>query len=375
MLKINIERKVFLKGLQVVEQAIEDNKIRPVISGIYLEAKDNKIVMKGTDLERTINIIVDGEIEEEGVIVFSHKMIEEYLKEVATQRIKLIEEEGKIIVETSESTSEFSIYDAVEYPEIKGLEGGTEFYIEKDIFANLLEKTKVAAATSSDNLAVNCVRIEIEEQKLKMIASDTYRMVYCESNLNTEETSEKVIKVSVPLKTVDNLLKIIKMVEGDVLNLRYEGSQIFIRIGEVSILSRTIDLAFPDYNSILKNSTYNKKVLTNTKELNSILRRVLIFVRNNKEAKNSGVFSFIGNKLLIKGISDKAKVNEKIDTLKEGDDLKISLNVKYLLDYISRVDKENIELHLFNSNSAVLMQGEDEEKFIYLTMPLALREE
>ncbi len=114
MLKINIERKVFLKGLQVVEQAIEDNKIRPVISGIYLEAKDNKIVMKGTDLERTINIIVDGEIEEEGVIVFSHKMIEEYLKEVATQRIKLIEEEGKIIVETSESTSEFSIYDAVE---------------------------------------------------------------------------------------------------------------------------------------------------------------------------------------------------------------------------------------------------------------------
>ncbi len=208
-----------------------------------------------------------------------------------------------------------------------------------------------------------------------MIASDTYRMVYCESNLNTEETSEKVIKVSVPLKTVDNLLKIIKMVEGDVLNLRYEGSQIFIRIGEVSILSRTIDLAFPDYNSILKNSTYNKKVLTNTKELNSILRRVLIFVRNNKEAKNSGVFSFIGNKLLIKGISDKAKVNEKIDTLKEGDDLKISLNVKYLLDYISRVDKENIELHLFNSNSAVLMQGEDEEKFIYLTMPLALREE
>ncbi|OQY10445.1 MAG: DNA polymerase III subunit beta [Fusobacteriia bacterium 4572_132] len=375
MLKITIERKVLLKGLQVVEQAIEDNKIRPVISGIYLEAKNNKIMMKGTDLERTITIVVEGDIEEEGVIVFSHKLIEEYLKEISTQTIKLIEEEGKISIETSDSVSEFSIYNASEYPEIKGLDTGTEFYIDKEIFAKLLEKTKVAASISSDNLAVNCVRVEIEEKILKMIASDTYRMIYCENVLNQEETSEKSIKVSIPLKTVESLLKIIKIVEGDVLNLRYEGSQIFIQIGEISMLSRTIDLAFPDYEKILKNSTYNKKVLANNKELNSILRRVLIFVRNNREAKNSGIFNFVGNKLLIKGVSDKAKVNEKIDTLKEGEDLKISLNVKYLLDFISKVEKENIELHFFNSNSAVLMHGEEEEKFIYLTMPLALREE
>lgn len=375
MLRIRVNRNKFLKSLQIVQKAISDNKIRPVISGVYIEAKGNRIFMRGTDLELTINSFIEGEILEDGEIVFSYQLVEEYLKEIKEDDIVITEQEGKILIETNHSSSEFSIYESTEYPMIKNLEEGTEYYISKDIFLNGLEKTRVAAANSPENLAVNCIRLELENKQMKMIASDTYRMIYFQEDLEGEDIPETVVKVSVPLKTVDSLIKVLKITEGESINLRQEGSQIFFTLGEISILSRVIDLAFPDYNSILSNTDYDKKVLSRTDDFISVLKRVLVFVKNNTEAKNSGIFTFSANKLVLRGISEYAKVKEELDTLKEGDDLKISLNVKFLLDFLNHLETDNVELNMLSSGSPVLLKGEGSDKFVYLTMPLALREE
>jgi DNA polymerase III subunit beta len=375
MLKIRVERTLFLKAVQIVEKAVSENKIRPVISGIYMEAKGKMIFLRGTDLELTINSLVDGEIEEEGSVVFTYQLVAEYLKEIKDEMITMRVEEGKMIIESKNSFSEFVIYDEQDYPTIKGIEDGIEFYLGKTIFLNLMEKARVASAPTPENLAVNCVRVEIEEKKIKMIASDTYRMMYCEDELLGENSTDKVMKISIPIKTVDSIIKILKGIDGETLNLRYEGNQIFLRIGEISILSRLIDLPFPDYKNILNNTNYSKAVLLNNKDLTAVLKRVLIFVRSNSEAKNSAIFNFIGNKLYIKGVSENAKINEEADTLKDGEDLKISLNVKFLLDYAQIVDEDNLSIKMSSASGAVFLKGEKGNNTVYLTMPLALREE
>ncbi len=375
MLKIKVERTIFLKAVQIVEKAVSENKIRPVISGIYMEAKGKMIFLRGTDLELTINSLVDGEIEEEGSVVFAYQLVAEYLKEIKDDIITMRVEDGKMVIESKNSFSEFVIYDAEDYPTIKGIEEGIEFYLGKASFVNLMEKARIAAAPTPENLAVNCVRVEIEDKKIKMIASDTYRMMYCEEELASESTTDKTMKISVPLKTVDSIIKILKGIDGEMVNLRYEGNQIFLRIGEVSILSRVIDLPFPDYKNILNNTNYTKTILLNNKDLYAVLKRVLIFVRSNSEAKNSAIFNFIGNKLYIKGVSENAKINEETDTLKDGEDLKISLNVKFLLDYAQIIEEDNLSIKMSSSSGAVFLKGEKFDNTVYLTMPLALREE
>lgn len=375
MLKIKIDRVTFLKAIQIVEKAVRENKIRPVISGIELEAKGKLITLKGTDLELTIKTIVEGTVIEEGKTVFSYELVQEYLKEVYDEEIVIEEREGKLIISTSISISEFQIYDAEEYPIIRELESGKEIFINKDLFVELLEKTKVSASQTSDNLAVNCVRTEIKDRVLKVISSDTYRMAYCEAGLGENAGYDTQIKVSIPLKTIESMVKILKTIDGNMINLRYEGTQIFFRVAEVSILSRVIDLEFPDYESILTTISYDKKVILNTKDFISVLKRVLVFVKNNVEGKNSAIFSFKDNKLIIRGISKSAKIKEEVETIKTGDDINISLNVKFLLDYLQNLETDNVVLNLTDSSKAVLLKGEGKEDFIYFTMPLALSEE
>lgn len=374
MLNVKVDRKELLRAIQVVENAVTENKIREVLSGIYIEAVENKIILKGTDLELSINTEISGEITSEGKIVIKHKLIEEFLKQILDEKIELIEEQGKLVIKTDSTNTEFSLYDAENFPAQTKIELGVEYTFNKNKLLSYIENVKISASTDPENLAVNCIRFEIEENKLKLVSSDTYRLTYIEEELDENEKNKEGLSVSIPLKTIDGLIKIMRLIDEENIIFKSDGTKVFFKFSNVEILTRVIELQFPDYKSILKNAQHDKKVLLNTKDFLSVLKRTLIFVRDNKDAKNGGIFNFENNKLILTGINENAKIKEELATIQEGENLKISLNVKFLVDYISILDGKVTELKLMNSKSSVLLKDEESDKSLYFTMPLALRE-
>jgi DNA polymerase III, beta subunit len=374
MLNVKVDRKELLRAIQVVENAVTENKIREVLSGIYIEAVENKIILKGTDLELSINTEISGEITSEGKIVIKHKLIEEFLKQILDEKIELIEEQGKLVIKTDSTNTEFSLYDAENFPAQTKIELGVEYTFNKNKLLSYIENVKISASTDPENLAVNCIRFEIEENKLKLVSSDTYRLTYIEEELDENEKNKEGLSVSIPLKTIDGLIKIMRLIDEENIIFKSDGTKVFFKFSNVEILTRVIELQFPDYKSILKNAQHDKKVLLNTKDFLSVLKRTLIFVRDNKDAKNGGIFNFENNKLILTGINENAKIKEELATIQEGENLKISLNVKFLVDYISILDGKVTELKLMNSKSSVLVKDEESDKSLYFTMPLALRE-
>ena len=374
MLHIIVDRKSLLKAITIVENAVTENKIREVLSGIYIETNEGKAILRGTDLELSINTEISAQVEDEGKIVIKHKLIEEFLKQISDEKITLIEENGKLVIQASSTNTEFSLYDAGNFPVQSKLENGVEYVFEKEKLLNNIENVKISASPNPENLAVNCIRLEIEEDKLKLVSSDTYRLTYIEEDLDETQQGKENLSLSIPLKTIDGLIKIMKLIDEENITVKSDGSKVFFQFSNVEILTRTIDLQFPDYKSILNNSQHNKKILLNTKDFLSVLRRTAIFVRDNKEAKNGGIFNLANNKLLLIGTSENAQIKEEIVTIQEGADLKISLNVRFLLDYISTIEGKVTVLELLNNKSSVIVRDEDNDKSLYFTMPLALRE-
>lgn len=374
MLHIIVDRKSLLRAMTIVENAVTENKIREVLSGIYIETNEGKAILRGTDLELSINTEIEAQVEEDGKIVIKHKLIEEFLKQISDDKITLIEEKGKLIIQASSTNTEFSLYDVENFPVQSRLENGVEYVFEKGKLLNNIENVKISASSNPENLAVNCIRVEIEENKLKLVSSDTYRLTYIEEDLEDSQRNKENLSLSIPLKTIDGLIKIMKLIDEENIVVKSDGSKVFFKLSNVEILTRTIDLQFPDYKSILNNSQHNKKILLNTKDFLSVLRRTAIFVRDNKESKNGGIFNFSNNKLLLTGTSENAQIKEEIVTIQEGEDLRISLNVKFLLDFISTIKGKVTVLELLNNKSSVIVKDEDNDKSLYFTMPLALRE-
>ena len=374
MLNIRVNRNKFLKGIRLVSKAISDNKIRPVISGVYLEAKNDVITLKGTDMDLTISNFMFGAIESEGEIVFSPQLVDEYLKEIGDEEIQIVEINGTLLIETENSTSEFTLFESSEYPFIEIKVEGQTYEIGREFLLESLEKVKFAANISTDSVANNCVRIELYDGKIQMAATDSFRLVYLEERL--EDAYNGDTRISLPLNSVEALINTLKSVGDEFVKLNFKGNQISFEIEKINLLSRVIDLPYPDFKNLVSNGVFNKTITIDTEEFINVLKRVFVFVKNNSDSKGGAIFYLEGEKFLIEGISESGKIKEDIILKKDGEDLKIQLNVKYLLDFLQNLDKnKKTIIKLSNSRGTVLLKNEEVENYLYITMPLALRDE
>lgn len=376
-MKIQIERIEFLKRLKVVEKTITENKIKPIISCAYIETRGDNLFFCGTNLETTITTEMKcKEVIESGKIVFQHQLVEEYLKELKDEFVVFSEIDGNLVIESSDSSSEFSLMNVEDFPKILVDEDFSQkeeiFKINSIELAEILEKVKYAASSSSDNLSINCVRMENENKKLKFITTDTYRLVYLEKEI--EKINEN-IDVSIPLNTVEALTKLLRSIESTDISFYFINRQIFFKMKEVLVISRIIDMSFPNYKGILGNNSYNKKLTINTEVFLKMLKRITIFVRNNNETKYGATFYLEKKEMQVHGVNEVAKINEVLEVNYEGENIKIALNTKFLSDFVQTLNKnKDITLEFIASNSSVKIKEEEANDYLYVLMPLALKD-
>lgn len=374
---VKVNRVEFLKKLKMVEKAISENKIKPIISCAYIETRGNQLFFCGTNLETTITTTMEcNEVIEEGKIVFQHQLVEEYLKELKEEEVLFNVQNDTLLIETTDSSSEFSLMKAEDYPKILVSE---DFDNNKKIFtlttlelADIFEKTKYAAASSQENLAINCIRMENEDKFLKFISTDTYRMVYLKKEV--EEINQD-INVSIPLNSVEALTKLFRSIENSSVDFYFINKQLYFQTKDALIVSRIIDLAFPNYKEILNNNSYDKTLKITAETFIKVLKRTMIFVRNNSESKYGATFSFSNDKMEVNGVNEVAKINEELKVDFTGEGITISLNTKFLFDFIQNLEREKeMTLEFISSRNSVKIKSCEDNNYIYILMPLALRD-
>ena len=379
---IKVNRQNFLSAIRTVEKSVKENKIKPILSCIYAKVKENKIYFTGTNLDTTIKTSIDvNEVIREGEIAFSYSIIDEYLKEIKDEFVVLRVENGNILfIETEDSTTEYDVHSAEDYPntfeKVNLNDSNFKFEMPSQELVNIFEKVLFSADTP-DNIAMNCIRIESILKHLHFVSTNTYRLTFLKKNINKDILD---FSVSVPADTISSIIKIIKGLDNEVIKVYKEEAHLYFQYKDTMIITKLIELRFPNYAEILSNISYDKKLYINNEKLTNLLKRILIFSRSNSESKYSSTYEFKYNekdngKMAISALNELARINEELDVNFEGEDLKISLNSKYLLEFIQNIPKEKeLVLEFMYSNSAVKVYEKDNDEYIYILMPLALRE-
>ena len=379
---IKVNRQNFLTAVRIVEKSIKDNKIKPILSCVYAKVKDNKVYFTGTNLDTTIKTSIDvNEVIREGEVAFSPSIIDEYLKEIKDEFVVLRVENGNILfIETEDSTTEYDVFTTEDYPNtfenINLNENNFKFEMPSQELVEIFEKVLFSADTP-DNIAMNCIRIESNNKTLNFVSTNTYRLTYLKKDVEKEIND---FAVSVPADTISSIIKIVKGLDNELIKIYKEDAHLYFKYKETTIITKLIELRFPNYADILSNITYDKKLSINNETFTNLLKRVLIFSRSNMESKYSSTYQFKHgvngeSKLIISALNDIARINEELNISFEGEDLKISLNSKYLLEFIQNIPKEKeLVLEFMYANSAVKVYEKDNDEYIYILMPLALRE-
>ena len=365
-MKISTSKTELQKVLQKISKAVPVRSTLPILGCVLFEASGEKTLLRTTDLEITIIAEIPVSLEEAGSVAIPLKTLLDITNELPETRITLISDKNNKV----ELQTEMGVYDlmgkpAEEFPATPDTKDGDEFFIDSPLFKTAIESTVFAASRDDLKPALTGVFFRFKSDNLTAVSTDGHRLVkYTRKDFKSSDYTGDVI---IPRKFLNYMLLQLGK-EESTLKLTIGKSHTTATMEKLTVLTRTIDERFPDYESVIPND--NTKALTVKKsDLLGAIRRVSIF--SNKTTRQVALNLSSTQCLITTEDPEKAsKAQEEIVAQFKGEALTIGYNAEYLKDIVSHTEGEDIIINLNTPISAALFNSAKTDKNIEATMLL-----
>ena len=192
---------------------------------------------------------------------------------------------------------------------------------------------------------------------------DGHRISIRKMELKNEVSDKKLI---VPGKTLIEISKILSGEVESLVNISYTNNHIVFEFDNTIVVSRLIEGEYFKIDQMLS-SDYETKLKINKKELLNCIDRATLLIKEGD--KKPIIINIQDGVMELKIKSQVGSMNEEIEIEKEGKDLLIGFNPKFLIDALRVIDDEEVTLYLMNAKAPCFIR-DDEESYIYLILPV-----
>lgn len=365
-MKIICTQENLNKGLNLVSHIANKNNNLPILSNVLLKANKEGLTLITTDLEIGIKVFVRSKVVEEGDFTIDAKLLNNYVSFLPKENINLNLKEGSLEVKSEKQETSIKGLDAEDFPLIPEIEKNNEVLILAADLKKALNQVLFAASLDGSRIEINAINFNFCKETLTMAATDSYRLAEKKIKINNQS---KEVDLIIPLKTLQELNRIIAEQPGENLKLYFNENQILFVFDGVELVSRVIDGCYPDYKQIIP-SNFITKAKCDLNRLVPAIKAVSLFC---KQGINDIKLSFEqkSGEIIVSTTSSQtgnsvARVSAEI----VGENNDTVFNYRYLLDGLNNIDSSQIYLQLNNSSSPGLIQPSDNQEYIYLIMPI-----
>ncbi len=357
-------QKNLLNSISIVQKSVSSKTTLPILKGIYLEATMNQLKLIGTDLEIGIESIIEAEVQKEGSIVIDARLFSEIIRKLPDSSVEIsIEENNQVLIKCKSTEFNILSQNATDYPELPVIEEEQTYEIPQELFRNMIRQTVFATSQDESRPILTGVLVEIEDERLNMVALDGYRLALRRGKIKAQDT----YKVVIPAKTLNEISRIMNMDEDEPIKIALTDNHGLFTIGNTKLVSRLLEGEFINYNQILPKE-YKSRIKVNTKSfLNSIERASLL----GREGKSNLVkFTISDDKMIITSNSELGNVYEEVEIELEGNDLEIAFNSKYFIEALKVIEDDEIFLDLTSNISPGIIKTVHNDNHVYLILPV-----
>ncbi len=363
-MKLICSKANFLKGVNIVSKAVPSKTTMSILECILIDASASEIKFTANDMELGIETIVEGEILEKGIVAIDAKVFSEIVRKLP---------DNDVTIDT-DSNYQISITCEKANFHISG-KSGEDFsylpYIEKTDFISLsqftlkevIRQTIFSIADNDNNKLMTGELFEIHNNEFKVVSLDGHRISIRKIELKDSYPDRKVI---VPGKSLQEVSKILSGETDEEVRIFFTGNHIVFEFDNTMVVSRLIEGEYFKINQMLS-SDYETKFVINKKELLSCIDRATLLVKEGD--KKPIIFRITDEDMEISINSQLGSMKEEIDIQKEGKDILIGFNPKFLIDALRVIDDENITIYMVNPKAPCYIR-DDEQKYIYLILPV-----
>ena len=366
-MKFTCNQQMLAKALNIVSKAVTARTTIPILRGILLEVTDeHKLKMSASDLDITIEETIDIEEGEKGAIVVQAKLFGDIIRKLPNAPVSITLDGENLNIECLNSDFKIVGLSADEFPNIVNVENNEKNIVfNKNLLKEMIRKTSFAASIDESKGVITGILIELKDNQVNFVAIDGYRMAITREAMTIEENNNVIISA----KIMNEINKILSEVEEEDVNIILNEKRAVFIIGSVKIVLRLLEGEFIHYKDVIpKESKIRVKVNRNSL-MESIERASLL----SKEGKNNLIkLSIEDYEVTITSKSEEGNVKETVQIEKEGDNLDIGFNAKYVLDVLKSIDDEEVYM-LFNTGiTPCLVRPVEGNSYDYLILPVRI---
>lgn len=363
-MKIICSKSNLSKGVNIALKAVPSKTTMPILECILIDATANQIKFVTNDMELGIETMVDGTISEKGMIALDAKIFSEIIRKLPDNDVT-IQTDDKLNTLITCEKAKFNIpgKSGEDFVYLPMIERDASITLSQFTLKEMIRQTIFSIAVNENNKLMTGELFEIKDNYLKIVSLDGHRIAIRRMELAKDYEDRKII---VPGKTLNEISKILSGEVDDQVTIYFTKNHILFEFDQTLVLSRLIEGEYFRIDQMLS-SDYETKLKINKKEFLSCIDRATLLVREGD--KKPIIINITDTSMVLTIDSAIGSMDEEIDIVKEGKDILIGFNPKFLIDALRVIDDEEITIYLVNPKAPCFIK-DDKGSYTYLILPV-----
>jgi len=358
------------EGLGVVSGSCKDGARLPILKNILIDSSDGKVKMSATDLEIGVIQTISAKILEGGSVVVPYAIFSQIINNIESERINLETINTALVVSTENFKAKIATVDVGEFPIIPSLgqKEVTTFTTSTAVLTESIVSVIAACQVSDLRPELSGILFLYKNNSTKCVATDSFRLAEKTISPKKIESSSEDITRIIPLKTVQEVVRIFGSQKDTPLELVFDENQVLCKNESTYLISRLIEGTFPEYEQIIPKNfeteiVLEKENIISAVKLSSSLSNKLHEVRiiTDDTLKN------------IKIISSSVEFGESEYVLPakiKGEKVQVTFNWRFLLDGLKNTQGKSILIGCNGEERPSAVQSIEETGYRYVIMPI-----
>lgn len=361
-MKLQVTQENLSKALGSVARIANTRNTLPILGNVLLKTVDNRLSVSATNLDIGITHLIGSKISKEGSITVPARLMQDFVSNLPSGVIDMELEDHKLHISAGQYKSTINGTSADDFPVMPDIADPSNLEIEAPLFKRALQQTVLAASGDEARPVLTGVYLHNYEGQLYMVATDSYRLAE-RKLLKTDQD----IKLLIPSGAMQDLLRIIG--DGsDPIHIAYDEQQVLFRVGEIELVGRLIEGAYPPYRKLIPESFEVEAVLSRSDFVN-ITKISSLFARESAGSITIKVDE-ISNQVSINSVASQLGENTSSAEAKVTGDGDVTVNSRYLLDALHVFGGDKIMFRFNGKLEPVLLTDPDNRDYQHVVMPL-----
>lgn len=355
------------KAINVLQKVSQNKTSSNLPGAIYITTKNGQVELQGNDFELGIRLTIDGDIKEPGTLVVGSRYFQELIRKLPGDTIELYKPEDRNSLTITSGSSEFNLVTLHpdDFSLVEQIHDQDHVNIDSFAMKELIDLTNYAAATDEDRPVFTGALLEINENEVTMVATDTHRMAV--KKITIDEPATTPMRAIIPTKTLAEVSRLLPTDNPAMINIIWNRTQIVFNFESIYIISRLIEGTYPEYEKVIP-SQFDSSAVIDRREFAGAVDRVSLLAKDISYNVIRYDWSE-SNVTLSTQNTEIGMAKEDVAVEFKGTPFTISFNGRYISDILRHSTGDNIHLFL-KQNGPVVIRQDNNPNYTYVVTPV-----